>query len=182
MRCTTDLLWGAGLLLVAGLSLVAVAAAPEAPPQSGLRSGTELSFYYFTSSNCHYCQDPQIVAAVIKAKELVAARAKADGMLFAFRGVAVEDDIPRGLATLNEVGPLDELSVGRNAFNTANIAMRLTSGIPPHDRTGIPAIIFFQRKLVFDKQGVAAGEPKYLGSVMGTAIVPWANNGAPVPP
>lgn len=173
-----------GIVLLAFAWAVAPARSenPLYTPQTGLQSGTEISLYFFTASDCGYCRQPKMIAAVKKARDLVAAGAKREGKLFAFRGVALDSDLERGLATLKEVGPLDEISVGRSSFNTANIALRLTSGIPQNDRRGVPVIVLFQRQLLFDKRGESSSEPKFLGSIIGTGIPAWADDGAPVPP
>jgi hypothetical protein len=145
-------------------------------PSTEIKDCTELHMVYIGSTGCGFCKVPELKQAVIQAKDLLYQRAQEQGFQFAATGVATDLSIDRGIEFLKDVGPFDQIIVGRSIFNLAIIDfVSKDAGARP----GEPQIIVYTRELRRTPTRVLAGDPKLIFRIMGTAIVKWVSKGAP---
>jgi hypothetical protein len=174
LRNTTALLT---IALVTSLCL-----AGDEPPANGATFGSvdgkELAFVYFGGSGCGPCKAPGMKEAVIKAKGMIAKLAADHHLAFSTTGVAVDASIERGLDFLKNVGPFDQIVVGREWENSAVLELMAAGG--SESIIGIPQIIIYERTIEHRGQQIVASKPTILERIPGTGIPLWVQYGAQV--
>lgn len=165
-------------LLVAAWLAVAPASADPKPyqPRHELIDGNELVFVYIGGTNCGFCNDPTIKAAVIKARSMLAERADAAHRPFSATGVALDYDLKEGLAYLKPLGPFDQVMLGRDWFNSAVLDLMASGG--DDAIIGVPQIIVYERTIEHRTGKYTVAPPRILARIPGTAIPLWVQGGA----
>ena len=132
---------------VVALSLVAILAAVAlvtrtpgrraSPPviDTQIESGRHLTFVLVAQHVAPGAEPhPPYVTQVKAARDSLRALAAREGIHYSTVGVATQWDIPEGLRVLNAYGHLDEVSVGRNWFNTGKFR---------YGGRSVPAVLVF---------------------------------------
>lgn len=144
------------------------------------REGTDVVMAYFGGTTCFACNIPEFKAALDRAKVQLAERADRDGKTFVALGVALDQSVESGLQFLAGAGPFDEVSAGRNWFNSASLAHLWRSEGFEGRAVGVPAVVVFERDMQIGA-AIAASEPRYLVELVGAdAIIAWAEAGVPL--
>ena len=165
------------LIVCAALGLATEAAElkPYVPKQETV-DGNELAFVYISATNCGFCRAPGIKAAVLQAKSILAARAAAERRPFSATGVALDYDIEAGLAFLKDVGPFDEVILGRDWNNSAVLDLLSNGG--EDVVLGIPQVVVYERMISRRGYTMSTGRPHVLARIPGTGIPLWVKAGA----
>jgi len=157
------------------LAAAATAGATPYRPKQELVNGNELAFVYIGATNCGFCRDPAVKAAVMQAKSILAARAESEHRPFSATGVALDFDVDKGLEYLATLGAFDQVIVGRSWFNAAVLEL-LTDG-SDDAILAVPQIIVYERSLQLEKTSVSAAPPRILARIPGTGIPLWVEAG-----
>ena len=193
------------LTLLAALTLAPASFAQGTPPDTARyvstfpehpvsqfeeMEGTDLVMVYLTSQHCYWSAQPELKAAVDRAKVLLQARAEAAGQRFSAVGVVSDWDWDQAASFLSEAGHFDEIIAGRNNFTTGYTAYCL---IEEGCHTATPMIRVFERDVTFQQTESGAykpvyGEAEYLTTVSGgrspeespSDIRAWVAAGAPL--
>lgn len=153
----------------------------ERAPDFAYESGTEITLLYFGGSNCFACHDSTFKRAMEQAKGMLAERAEQNEKAFSVVGVALDLDVEKGLAFLHESGGFDEISTGRNWFNTFSLDHLWSPERPADQMPGLPSVVVIERDVTLGTSGIAATAPRHLVQLTGgTAIVEWIDAGAPL--
>lgn len=142
-------------------------------------AGIHLVLVYVGSQDCGPCHDPELKAAVERAKVLLQERAAAEGKQFSTIGVVKNYDWEEGLDFLRETGYFDEVVAGRSWFNTA-VAEHCweRAACTP----AMPMIIIYEQAVEAGERGYTFGARRYLATVKGADGIPsWVEGGATLP-
>lgn len=105
------------------------------------RDGRELLLIYFGSSSCAACDDPDLPTILDSIRIELESYMEGDSTIqLVTIGVAVDNRVADGLKHLADVGPFDEIVVGRGWFNEA--ARRFIFSDYP-GRAGTPSLVLF---------------------------------------
>lgn len=151
----------------------AVAVPPDRDTQ--FRSGTHVVFVVVAPTST---PSDNFTGAVRIARDSVRASVGRSGRLFSTVGVSDHWNVAAGLEMLSALGPFDEMTVGRNWFNTGIEAYitRLNGA------AAVPQVIVLQRNVLLDSLGVHYGSWSELYRGVGAADVEsWARAGAILP-
>jgi thiol-disulfide isomerase/thioredoxin len=142
--------------------------------------GAETVLVYFGASDCAPCHAPPFKAALERAKVMLAERAAAEGRAFAAVGVAMDWDVARGFAFLQEAGAFDEVVIGRNWENAAALThLWRPDGIETR-AVAMPSVLVFERT-VMAGDVITASPPVYRFEAAGApAVMAWIEAGAPL--
>ncbi|MEM1125213.1 MAG: hypothetical protein AAGI71_01085 [Bacteroidota bacterium] len=145
-----------------------------------LESGSEIVLVYFGMTSCGPCHSPEFKTALEKAKLALKARADKEGRSFATIGVALDWDVAKGFAFLQEAGAFDEIAVGRNWENGAALThLWRPEGLETRS-AAVPAVVVFEREVSVGAS-IVASDPVYLFEAMGvSALTDWLEAGAPL--
>ena len=142
--------------------------------------GRDIVLVYFGASWCYPCQDPAVKTALEEAKVMLAERAEQQGSTFVAIGVALDQDLERGLAFLDEAGRFDEISIGRHYLNSLSLAHEWRAERREDATPGAPSIYVYERQVMME-DGISSGAPTYLAELIGIPeIVGWVEEGAPL--
>jgi len=141
------------------------------------RSRTELVLVYFGGSNCGPCKAPELKASIRDAKVLLAQQAEERGLEFSSIGVAVDTSIQEGVHFLEDVGPFDQIIVGKGFLNLAALTFL---AIDSQSQLAIPQVVVYEQRIGIDHQHIAVSEPRILNAIVGGAITLWVRSGAPL--
>lgn len=163
------------VLLVPSLAAQALADSAYVPSYDPPRDGTEVVAVYFGGSTCAPCRFPTFKAGLRDAIRRARAYAEEAGYAFAYVGVANDWDLEDGLAFLDEAGPFDEITVGRNWFNLASVAhvFQNEEAVP-----ALPSLVVFERDISNSNE---FGATRYLTALMGPQVLWWVERDAPLP-
>jgi hypothetical protein len=105
------------------------------------RDGREVLLVYFGSSTCSACDDPDLPTILSSIRSELESYLERDSTIHLVNiGVAVDHRVAEGLEHLEQVGPFDEIVVGRGWFNEA--ARRFMFSDYP-GRAGTPSLVLF---------------------------------------
>ncbi|HEX4824366.1 MAG TPA: hypothetical protein VFV19_08640 [Candidatus Polarisedimenticolaceae bacterium] len=168
------------LKIAAVLVTTCIAAASEPKPYRAApepKEGNEIVFVFVGGTGCAFCNDADVKAAVVKAKNIVAERADALKRPFAAIGVAIDSDFAKGLDYLKPLGPFDEVKLGRGFFNSAVLDL-MASG--DDALVGIPQVLVYERTVTTKGPKYDVTPPKVIARIPGTGIPLWVQYGAKI--
>jgi hypothetical protein len=142
-----------------------------------LPNGKELVAVYVGASTCGPCLLPEVKAAIVKMKGIMAHWARERGYAFSAVGVATDWSTEKGVAFLSDVGPFDQLVVGGNWANLG------VERFVWSDSTAIPAmpqVVLLERTVTAGNR-IAFTPARVIRRVSGLVDIPgWVSVGAPV--
>ncbi len=144
-------------------------------PATDFPNGRQIVAVYFGANWCGPCRKPEMKAAIIRAKPLLAAQAKRDGAAFSAMVVALDRDLKSGLEF---VAPLGAYSFGSDLASTA--AQRFIWGDSLAAKA-VPQVIVFERTVAAEpRKPMKFGPDHVLRRVAGDSIPIWVRAGAPI--
>jgi hypothetical protein len=150
------------------LALVAFAlVSPKLRAQTAdrdLPNGKELVAVYVGASTCGPCLLPEVKAAIVKMKGVMADWAREHGYAFSAVGVATDWSTEKGVAFLSDVGPFDQLVVWSDS-----------TAIP-----AMPQVVLLERTVTAGNR-IGFTPARVIRRVSGLVDIPgWVSVGAPV--
>jgi len=171
-------IFAASFLLVAILSQGALAQESAYTPDSDLTDGKEIIAIYFGATSCGPCYDPELKKDIQELKTLLNRHAKEMGYAFSITGAALDWEVVAGFEFLQEVGPFDEIVVGRNWDNLAAVEYLWAD---PSSMPAMPQIVLIERegRKVNNRREYSENEV-VAHHVSATVISQWVEAGAPL--
>ena len=173
----------AGLFgLAAGSAAAVFLPVTSAAIDTSIPDGEELVFLYIGAKACAFSNRPEVVEAVIAAKNALAERSAESGLRFVRHGVAIDWRVSEAYEHLRGLGDWDELSLGRNWTNNQVLKSVWDHGRGP----STPSILLIRRVIRgFDEES-GAFHPRIVSEeivrqIKGVGpIVAWVRNGTPI--
>ena len=147
-------------------------------PRYETPEGKELVLVYIGAESCVPCHMPELKAAVSGLKLLLAEQATQDGQDFATMGVALDWEVAEGYEFLREVGPWDEVIVGKNWTNLgASEFIWQDPAAPP----AIPQVALVEREVDAGGERMRVEGYEVVERRVGADdVVGWYKEGAPL--
>ncbi len=165
-------------LLIAGLPATATAQDTTYSPTFMLTEGKELIAVYFGATTCVPCHDPDLKRNIKRTKPLLKRNAEAAGYTFSVTGAALDWSVKEGIEFLEEVGPFDEVIVGKTWSNLAAVDYMWADTA---SFTALPQVVLIERevintanRMVFSPNVIMA---RYVGA---KTVADWVDAGAPL--
>ncbi|MFK7972025.1 MAG: TlpA family protein disulfide reductase [Bacteroidia bacterium] len=166
------------LFLLINLAQISLAQEPSYRPNSDLTEGKEIIAIYFGATSCGPCHDPELKKDIQRLKTLLNQHAKSAGYAFSVTGVALDWKVEEGIEFLKEVGPFDEIVVGKNWDNLAAVEYIWAD---PSSMPAMPQIIVIERDGRMQQDRRTYSENKVIAHhVSPSAISAWVDAGAPL--
>lgn len=149
----------------------------EYRPRETLRDGREIVAVIIGASWCGPSNLPPVVDALRRAKSLLAQQAAAQGASFSVTAASLDWDMVKGTEYLAKIGPVDEVSIGRNWLNGAAIEhiWRDSSGVAT-----TPQILVFEQNVSLGRRIDVSRRRVLMRLSSSQAIVDWVAQGAPL--
>ena len=144
-------------------------------PHYDAPDGEEIVLIYIGAYNCGPCHSPEIKNALSRLKILLKERINARGQDFATMGIALDWKVDVGYGYLSEVGPWDEIIVGKN---WTNLGASTFIWKEADTLAAMPQIVIARRDVDFGDQGAWVSDYEVVAHHMN--IVEWYEQGAPL--
>ena len=144
-----------------------------------IRSGREWQLILIGASTCGASTYPGLSGAVRAVHRGIADSATAAGVTFTAAGIALDWDVEAGLRFLNDYGPFDEISTGRNWMNgTAERYLFGDLAAAP----SLPQLVLVERTVEMLPGRIKRSDPVVLERKIGyEQIFAWAGMVPPSP-
>lgn len=165
------------LALLLAATSVNTLGAQVAPSTKGPGRRPQYVVFYFGSSTCVPCRDPEFKVALQQMRPLLKVEAERAGHDLSVVGVAIDAQTDSGLALLQPIEIYDAVVVGDDWTNL--VAERFIWG-DPNAIPGIPQIILVERVITPGPRGSSV--PRVIRRIPGQRpIIDWIRGGAKFP-
>ena len=139
--------------------------------------GKEQVLVYIGAESCGPCHLPEMKEAVRDLKVLLAERAAENGWDFATMGIALDWEVAVGYEFLQEVGPWDEVIVGKNWTNLGASEFIWQN---PATEPAMPQVMLVEREVHDGDRQMKVGGYEVLEHRAGSELLEWYEEGAPL--
>lgn len=153
-----------------------LAQSPTYKPKHEIPKGIELVAVYIGANDCVPCHDANMKNAFRKMKDMLAERSAKKGQRFAVTGVSLDWDVETGIKFLSDIGPFDQVIIGKNWTNNAALEYIWND---PSGQPAIPQIVIFQREVRETEGRISMSGFRVLKRQFGAkGIINWISKGA----
>jgi len=136
---------------------------------------TELVLVLIVSSTCDFCADPRLPSMVGEARDSITQLPERVGAGSVMSAVAVDSDVPAGLAFLQRFGSFDEVVAGRGWLSSGLFELVWADHPGP---AKVPQVVLLRRSIRMNPKRILGRETEVLHRAVGLeGINRWKEGG-----